>query len=268
MLITCPHCSAEHEVPEDFLGAAGRKVRCRSCREIWHADPTLPEQVAAAEADAVAPPAEPAPETATVEVLPPETPAEIVSDQVQPAAPVPRRPARPRNAGGSRRRATANPRPRMLRVGFVAAAVVVAATLLIALRAPIVRAAPQTARLYAALAMPVNLRGLDIGSFASHVYTENGGRLLVVEGAVTNVTRQPRPVPPLRFAVRDGKGAELYVWTAKLDKSEIAAGETLPFRKRLAAPPPEGRNVEVRFIDDNEQAAALTAREGGDRPRS
>ena len=268
MLITCPHCGTEHEVPADFMGPSGRKVRCRGCREIWQAAPTVPES----EPDATSLPTD-APETATVEVLPPEAAAETaLEDAPQDApqdVPAPRAPRRPtRNRTGARKAPAVPSRPRMMRAGLTAAALLVAITLLIALRAPIVRAAPQTARLYAALSMPVNLRGLDLGAFTSHLYTENGARLLVVEGAITNVTRQPRPVPALRFAVRDAKGAELYVWSAKPDKTELAAGETLSFRKRLAAPPAEGRNVEVRFLDEGEQAEALMAREGGGKPQS
>jgi predicted Zn finger-like uncharacterized protein len=260
MLITCPHCSTAHEVPEDFIVPPGRKVRCRGCRAIWLAVPSG-QEAEQQELSTVSPQAEASPESAAVEVLPPEAPVEVATPRV------PRRPARSRNASATRK-GQAAARPGLRRAGMIAGAVLVAITLLIALRAPIVRAAPQTARLYAALAMPVNLRGLDLGPFTSRLYTENGTRLLVVEGAITNVTRQPRPVPALRFAVRDDKGAELYVWSAKPDKAEIAAGETLPFRKRLAAPPPDGRNVEVRFLDDGERAEALTAREGGGKPQS
>jgi predicted Zn finger-like uncharacterized protein len=259
MLIICPYCSAEHEVPDDFSGPSGRKVRCRGCREVWQAMPSIPEQ----EHDALPLQADAPPEPAAVEVLPPEAPA-----RTAPAPRAPRRPTRARGAAGLRKAPATTGRPAMLRAGVIAGAVLVVVALLVALRAPIVRAAPQTARLYAALSIPVNLRGLDLGAFTSHLYTENGARLLVVEGAITNVTRQPRPVPALRFAVRDAKGAELYVWSAKPDKTEIAAGETLSFRKRLAAPPNEGRNVEVRFLDEGEHAEALTAREGGKPPQS
>ncbi len=268
MLITCPHCGTDHEVPADFMAPAGRKVRCRGCREIWLASVTVPES----EPDATPLPGDAA-ETAQGEVLPPEAPAAPPAQDATENAPQdvspPRAPRRrTRNTGNARKASVTSTRPRVMRAGLVATAVLVAITLLIALRAPIVRAAPQTARLYAALSMPVNLRGLDLSAFTSHLYTENGARLLVVEGAITNVTRQPRPVPALRFAVRDAKGAELYVWSAKPDKAELAAGETLSFRKRLAAPPAEGRNVEVRFLDEREQAEALMAREGGARPQS
>jgi predicted Zn finger-like uncharacterized protein len=263
MLIVCPHCATEHDVPEGDIGLAGRKVRCRGCREVWQA---APAESAGAAPDTVSEAAIPAPEPAA-EVLPPEalgaTPAEDT-----PAPSRPRKPASPRKQARRRRAAASPARPWRLRPALIALGVLVAITVLIGLRVPIVRAAPQTARLYAALAIPVNLRGLDIANLTSRLYTEGGNRLLVVEGAITNVTSGARPVPALRFAVRDGKGAELYVWTARLDKHELAAGELLFFRNRLAAPPSEGRNVEVRFIDNGGRDEPLAAREGGAAPRS
>ena len=38
MKITCPNCSTSYQVPDDYIGAEGRPVRCSSCGETWHAE--------------------------------------------------------------------------------------------------------------------------------------------------------------------------------------------------------------------------------------
>jgi len=44
-------------------------------------------------------------------------------------------------------------------------------------------------------------------------------------------------------------GHEIYSWTALPDRKALGAGERMAFRSRLATPPPEGRDVVVRFFN-------------------
>lgn len=37
MKITCPHCTTAYQVPDDYIGADGRAVRCANCGETWTA---------------------------------------------------------------------------------------------------------------------------------------------------------------------------------------------------------------------------------------
>ncbi|WP_119306447.1 MJ0042-type zinc finger domain-containing protein [Cohaesibacter haloalkalitolerans] len=39
MKITCPNCATSYQVPDDYIGAEGRSVRCSSCGKTWHAEP-------------------------------------------------------------------------------------------------------------------------------------------------------------------------------------------------------------------------------------
>nr|WP_321443078.1 zinc-ribbon domain-containing protein [uncultured Cohaesibacter sp.] len=58
MKITCPNCSTSYQVPDDYISAEGRSVRCANCGDTWHA---VPE---ASPPKAPTPPPPVAPETA------------------------------------------------------------------------------------------------------------------------------------------------------------------------------------------------------------
>ncbi|HEY1363471.1 MAG TPA: zinc-ribbon domain-containing protein [Xanthobacteraceae bacterium] len=122
-------------------------------------------------------------------------------------------------------------------------------TALVAWRTEVVRAAPQTAPLYAAIGLPVNLRGLSFLDVRTGSDSSDGIPVLVVDGTIASASRQAVGVPRLRFSVRNAGGQEVYVWTALPDRSNLAPGERLDFHSRLVSPPPDSRDVLVRFLD-------------------
>jgi predicted Zn finger-like uncharacterized protein len=120
---------------------------------------------------------------------------------------------------------------------------------LIGWRADIVRMAPQTASLYAAFGLPVNLRGLVLANVVSETQTVDGVQVLQLQGEIVSAAKRTVAVPRLRFAVRNGSGNEIYSWTALPARSLLSPGETLAFQSRLASPPPETHDVLVRFFN-------------------
>ena len=128
---------------------------------------------------------------------------------------------------------------------------------LIAWRADVVRFLPQTASLYAAIGLPVNLRELAFSDIVTHRETHDGVQVLVVEGVIKSQSRRVTELPRLRFAVRNGDGHEIYTWTALPEHKTIAPGGTLPFRSRLASPPPETHAVLVRFFNRRDLGAGF-----------
>lgn len=120
----------------------------------------------------------------------------------------------------------------------------------------VVRAAPQFAGLYEKIGLPVNIRGLTFSAVESDLVQDPQGRFLVVEGDVTNVTRSPAKVPPIAVSVRDAGGQVLYTWTTQSPRPTLEPSELVRFRARLAAPPAEGRSVQVRFASDSPVDAA------------
>jgi predicted Zn finger-like uncharacterized protein len=116
-------------------------------------------------------------------------------------------------------------------------------------RVAMVRNLPQTASLFAAIGLPVNLRGLIFENVKSSGEFVDGVTVMVVQGTIVNLTGKTLEVPRLRFALRSASGHEVYAWTALPTRTMLSPGEELPFRSRLASPPPDGRDVIVRFFN-------------------
>lgn len=207
MLIVCPSCASEYTIDTARVGARGREVRCASCRESWF-------------------------------VRPPKAGRALVATGTRRASSR----SSASEAGRSRRTVSAGT------LGALAlAAFGLALPALAALREPVVRLAPGTAGLYAAIGLPVNLVGLRLEDVSSTTGEETGARVLVVEGALASDRAVAVAVPRLAYAIEDADGAVLYGWTAKPPVETLAPGETIRFTARLAAPPPAGKRILVGF---------------------
>jgi predicted Zn finger-like uncharacterized protein len=293
MLIVCPTCATTYQIQLAALGAAGRSVRCAHCKNTWFAtaDSVVEEALVAVPAAAPAPPRPPADEPRADmardmpehDILPPERPAApqaenpfTVADapplvpQDQPEAAVETEPpkfepgvpdhaetptARRARQTYAERKSRRSLLQRLFSLPMLI--VVLLAILLGALnwRTAMVRHFPQTASLYAAIGLPVNLRGLFFQDVKSTVDFQDGVSVLVVEGTIVNLTTRTLEVPRLRLALRNDTGHEVYAWTALPPKTTLGSGNGLPFRAKLASPPPDGRDVIVRFFNRRDVSA-------------
>ena len=102
--------------------------------------------------------------------------------------------------------------------------------------------------------LEVNLRGLTFKDIKITNETVDGKPVLVIEGMIVGETKKPVELPRLRFSVRDAQGAEIYAWNAVLEQPVLKPGERAWFKSRLASPPPEGRNIDVRFFNKRDLA--------------
>lgn len=139
---------------------------------------------------------------------------------------------------------------------LVAALVVAVLVLAVAERRAVVAALPGTARLFAAVGLSVNVRGLAFEGIRGQIVPGKDQSVLVVEGSIRNIRKEEVPVPPLAVSVRDGHGAEVYAYQADPPKSVLGPGETLAFTARSSAPPLDGRDVVVRFARNETGAPA------------
>jgi predicted Zn finger-like uncharacterized protein len=262
MLLTCPSCETSFRVKPDALGPSGRTVRCARCHTNWFAAPEGVErepamaQVPAIGAGLASLPVIPSNDPiswreplAENEPAPPLVP---MPNELPPMAPALHEDAAEAEIKPVRRALPPRPAPRKAsRKGLGVATLAVAAALVvlaIAARASIVRAIPDLAGLYAAVGLPVNLRGLEFRDVRTTSETQDGIAVLVIEGEVANIAKHAVEVPRVRLAVLGTGGQELYSWTALLPRSTLSEDEKVSFRSRLASPPPEGREVLVRFL--------------------
>jgi predicted Zn finger-like uncharacterized protein len=284
MHIVCPHCTRSYAIDLATLGAAGRTVRCSRCKEVWLARPEEAVEIAApmpAMAEAGAPAGNEAAATAAAwqaHAREEETPV-VDSPSISPVAaddggapqgeadwPQAARHDTPDAENSAPKRASRLRqllRPPALFRGLgkplislpVACAAMAALVLaLIIWRADVVRLLPQTAAFYKLVGLEVNVRGLMFKDVKISTETVEGKPVLVIEGVITGQSRKPVELPRLRFSVRDAQGAEIYAWNAVLEQSVLKPGEKAWFKSRLASPPPEGRNIDIRFFNKRDIA--------------
>lgn len=123
---------------------------------------------------------------------------------------------------------------------------------LIGARAEVVRYLPQTASLFSAIGLPVNLRHLNFENVHITRQTLNGMPMLVVEGTIASIANRAIEVPRLRFAARNAAGQEIYNWLLQPERKELGPGEVLSFRSALASPPQDIHDVMVRFLSTSD----------------
>jgi len=287
MHIICPHCTTSYALDPAALGAAGRTVRCSRCKEVWlaraedavetiapvaamaNASQPAAADDAAAEWEAMAREDDGEAEDAPVVDSPSisgdwpadeETSAEAdadwasaLQDDGDDAL------ARPRRGSLFARlprpqflfRASGKP---LISLPTTCAAMGALVLALVIWRVDVVRLLPQTATFYKMVGLEVNLRGLVFKDVKLTTETVDGKPVLVIEGVITGETRKPVELPRLRFSVRDAQGAEIYAWNTVLQQSVLNPGERAAFKSRLASPPPEGRNIDIRFFNKRDLA--------------
>ncbi|MBI2715083.1 MAG: zinc-ribbon domain-containing protein [Rhizobiales bacterium] len=126
---------------------------------------------------------------------------------------------------------------------------------LVGARHEVVRYLPQTASLFAAIGLPVNLRNLKFDNVRISKEGQDGVSILIIEGSIVSTASKPTEVPRLRFAARNATGQEVYTWTAQPSRSILDAGERLDFSSRLPSPPAEASDIMVRFFNSQDAVA-------------
>jgi predicted Zn finger-like uncharacterized protein len=267
-MIVCPSCATSYMIDPASLGPTGRTVRCAGF---------VADVIAEAEVnEGIAPPrrqasddfgAEPDAPAAALPQDAEQDHAELPRGDAPPIAPADSElppPVHPFEPGDGdtfvARRARMQERRKVKRrsskwtalilvlVGFNVA--------LIGARNEVVRYLPQTASLFAAIGLPVNLRSLSFEDVKITKEERDGVPVLSVDGNIVSVAKRPVEVPRLRFAIRNSSGQEIYAWTAAAPRSILEPGEKIEFRSRLASPPAEAADVMVRFVGAHDDAAA------------
>jgi predicted Zn finger-like uncharacterized protein len=287
MHIICPHCTTSYAIDPATLGTAGRTVRCSRCKEVWLArledaiEIAVPAAAmaasgqgsgsaddAAAEWEALAR-EENAADTPVVDSpsisadWPVDGERSDQSGETDWASMARGEMDEAGTARGGRswlgrllpRRRTGGSGKPLVSMPTACAAMGALVLALIIWRADVVRLLPQTAAFYKIAGLEVNLRGLMFKDVKVTSETVEGKPVLVIEGVIVGEGRNTVELPRLRFSVRDAQGAEIYAWNAVLEQPVLKPGERASFKSRLASPPPEGRQIDVRFFNKRDLAA-------------
>jgi predicted Zn finger-like uncharacterized protein len=243
MILTCPSCRTRYQTDGAHFTAPGRNVRCAKCGQVWFQ--SAPELEAALEPEAIVVPVvsvvhqnvEPAPEPVAAEhgaldsgTTPKVQEAQSVSEKVL---------RRSRGAAFAQS------------VGWAALIFLIGAIGwgTIHYRETIAAVWPQSASFYAVLGLPVNVRGITLTNIAYKQDYEDGQPVLSVTGKIVNVSKRDQPVPEIRVVLLDDAKRELYHWTFDAGIPALKPGSESPFVTRLSSPPPEARNLNVRFAE-------------------
>ena len=233
MILTCPACATRYFVAVGAVGPQGKTVRCSGCSHRWTAMPqtdTEPEPSAAARV--------PMPTTVAESTAAPEPETERA-----PANTAPRAFREKVVAKKTVRQAVVNG---MVWAGIgTGFALLIAATLIF--RVGVVRLAPRTASVYAALGMPVNPVGLVFEGVIAKPGLQDGHDALVISGTVRNIEKQPIAAPALAIRVLDKSGHAVLTRKADNDTGMIAPGQTHNFVVAVLDPPAAANDVEVAF---------------------
>lgn len=128
---------------------------------------------------------------------------------------------------------------------------------LIGARNEVVRYLPQTASLFAAIGLPVNLRSLKFENVKISKESQDGVNILIIDGMIMSTASKPVEVPRLRFAARNSTGQDVYSWSALPSRSILGPGESMEFHSRLASPPTDAVDIMVRFFTAQDAAGGV-----------
>ncbi|HEY6024297.1 MAG TPA: hypothetical protein VIV34_08990 [Pseudolabrys sp.] len=223
------HGSANASGPAQWRDEAAEETSASQDDSSVTADAPLPEPVAIVDAPSLVPAIEPP--------AAPEAGARLETDEVE--------------IFSARRKRSQARRNKARRSSHWTALILVLFAFNVALigaRSEVVRFLPQTASLFSAIGLPVNLRNLKFENMRISKETQEGLSSLVIEGTIVSMASKSTEVPRLRFAARDAAGQEIYTWNSMPSRSALGPGEKLEFRSRLVSPPESATDVIVRFF--------------------
>jgi predicted Zn finger-like uncharacterized protein len=269
MIVTCEQCHTQFRLDPALIGVLGRKVKCAQCKHVWTQLPEKREQSAADDAFGSAlpyeapaviapPPDEPQP-PATIADPMLESFDDILKQTAAAIAPAPKIPESVIPAPPGSTPAQKGPVYRVMgmeagQFGMLTFLLCCFATLipLLLARGPLTHAWPPLSLLYKSVGIRTAVpgEGLKLSGLSAENRVEKAGRVLAVEGQLSNMTEQVIPYPALRLTLTSAYGAVLKTWTLdNKDAKPLAPGEAAPVKLELKDVPEGGTDVELKVVD-------------------
>jgi predicted Zn finger-like uncharacterized protein len=235
MIISCPSCATHYNFPDQRLSGDGMAINCAACGHSW------------IESRAIE----------IVDISPRKVPA-VIEHGFEPDSEV------KRLVEAARRAKEAFAVKKRQRLGRLRGWAIFGACMVMPVAAAaafpefVVRVAPVTVRAYDAAGYSVNIYGLEIRRVEQQHAFVDGVRVLSIKGEISNISNSTRKIPWLRFALNDGRPAEVYSWTLDTGARPLRAGESTSFVTRVASPPETAKNLQIRFAHRDEIGSNLS----------
>lgn len=259
MILTCPECSTRYLAKESSIGPNGRTVRCSKCDTTWfvasQADELTLQDIQSSVEDIV-------PAAATVSSMSSRasgsektTPERVKGSEISesPGAHV-----FMRNKVDKERR-----RRRLTSVGLIWAVPLTvlffAAILGYVFRQNIVQEVPQTATLYKSMGIDVTASGLNIENPITRSALIDGKPVLVINGAVRNITAESQDVPMVELSLHSKDGKPLVTWLVDIEKKRLGKDERVTFVSEYPNPPVDAVKLRYKFAGENVMAENIGA---------
>lgn len=256
MQLTCPSCSTHFRFSRNAFGPRVRKVRCSSCRHIWHQEPVhemqpiveldsgmelapVPDSVANMDAEDEAPPPRAAPDSKTAARKSKRSSNSRVRAKLS-------RGGGKARFGGTAGQAAGWALFALLLAGLTGSAVVYRQQIIDYLPPD---AKHQAADVYDWAGLPFELPGygLKIEVTQSSRQSDDDVSVLVIEGKITNISGRARSLPRLRAALRDQQNRELQQWFVRLAGEQLLSGQTASFKTSIDNPADDARHLSITF---------------------
>ena len=205
MIIQCPACATQYEVPGSAIGPEGRKVRCANCRHGWVVGSPNEQDTA------------------------PEEDVAVADQEEEPTAPIIPQPHERAAPPAAARR-----RPLWVWLAIILAVMIGAAALAISSwgmpgwvpgPVPTFAAAPTDL----VLDFPRDQQGRR--------QLPNGTEIFGASGTITNSGDTPREVPPILIVLRDARERIVYSWVVEPPERSLAPGQSVVVNEAVTDAP-------------------------------
>lgn len=117
-------------------------------------------------------------------------------------------------------------------------------------RTDIVRLLPDTAGIYAAVGLPVNVVGLEFSDVETLRSMQNGVDVMLVTGQIHNISGKRVGVPAIVVSILDEYGQSVYSWSVTPMAGSVGPNEKLEFETRLNSAPSGAVSIKLAFADE------------------
>ncbi|MEY3703649.1 MAG: hypothetical protein RLZZ561_1269 [Pseudomonadota bacterium] len=237
MILTCPACETRYLIADGAIPAAGRQVRCASCKHSWFQPGPEESQRQAEELP-----------------LPPPTPPEAA------IAPAPSMAASRIEAEGAGSIGAevppedADPRPRWrLHIPPIWRWALIGLLTLIALGligVGIVRYMGLEPQIEALIAQPRTTDSqllLEVVRQPERRILESGNELFAISGRIVNPTSEEQKIPDIRAELRNEKGQLVYGWTITPPQRTLEARGSVEFNAAEVNVPRNAQRLTISF---------------------